>query len=93
LGLEIASPSGTNWKTAQITNARMSEKDAERQRNIAAAGTTAMITATITVEITATGNIFVASENPKRQRLKPNFVSQLYVTAEEAAEKLKTLLF
>jgi hypothetical protein len=53
--------------------------DAGSMRNITAAGTTGM--ARITVAITATAEVLVASENPKRQRLKPNVVSQLYVTA------------
>src|ERR1700719_3841553 len=48
----IARPSTTKCTNVQSMSARMSEKDAGRKRNIAAAGTTAMTKATITVEIT-----------------------------------------
>jgi hypothetical protein len=61
MGQAIASPSGTNWNSAQITSARMSEKADERPRSTMAAGITATIKDTImvgiTVAITATGKL------------------------------------
>src|SRR5580693_6850599 len=61
-----ASLSGTICTNAQTASADMNERDAERRRNIAAATTMeimAAITTTITVEITTTGKVCLASGN------------------------------